>query len=100
ITGGSTIIDNGVSFSGAATFTNSGNVTLSGTITGASGATFNKAGSGTLTLSGDNSYPTPTTVLAGTLFISGDGNLGAGTLNLGSGTTLAVSQAGTIDNAI
>ncbi|WP_445009218.1 Ig-like domain-containing protein [Pseudomonas tohonis] len=59
-----------------------------------------KQGSGTLTLSGSNSYGGTTTVSGGTLSIAGDGNLGSGAVNLASGTVLDVTGATTIDNAI
>ncbi|PKM13834.1 MAG: hypothetical protein CVV15_01780 [Gammaproteobacteria bacterium HGW-Gammaproteobacteria-5] len=59
-----------------------------------------KQGGGTLTLSGSNTYGGTTTVSAGTLSISGDGNLGGGAVNLAGGTVLDVSGATNIDNAI
>ncbi len=59
-----------------------------------------KQGSGTLTLSGSNSYGGTTTVSGGTLSIAGDGNLGSGAVNLAGGAVLDVSGATTIDNAI
>ncbi|BBT18129.1 hypothetical protein WP8S17C03_41780 [Metapseudomonas otitidis] len=59
-----------------------------------------KQGSGTLTLSGSNTYGGTTTVSGGTLSISGDGNLGGDTVILAGGTVLDVSGATTINNAI
>ncbi|WP_449235781.1 Ig-like domain-containing protein [Azospirillum doebereinerae] len=58
-----------------------------------------KTGTGTLTLSGSNSYGGTTTVSGGTLSVAGDGNLGGGTVTLNGGT-LAVTGTGTIDNAV
>ncbi|WP_052293836.1 Ig-like domain-containing protein [Azospirillum sp. B510] len=56
-----------------------------------------KMGSGTLTLSGSNTYTGTTTVRGGTLSVAGDANLGGGTVTLNGGT-LTVTAAGTIDN--
>ncbi|MCQ4244745.1 Ig-like domain-containing protein [Pseudomonas stutzeri] len=58
-----------------------------------------KQGSGVLTLAGTNSYTGTTTVSAGTLSISNDFNLGAGSLTLAGGA-LDITAATTIDNAI
>jgi autotransporter-associated beta strand protein len=77
-----------------------GNVTLSGVISGSGSIT--KTGSGRLTLSGANTYTGATTINAGTLRISADNNLGAapgtataGRLVLGGGT-LAVTTGFTL----
>jgi fibronectin-binding autotransporter adhesin len=73
-------------------------VNLSGAIGGTGSLV--KTGSGALTLSGSNNYGGATTVSAGTLAVASDGNLGAGTLTLDGGSTLQVTGATTIDNAI
>ena len=57
---------------------------FSGNITG--GGAFAKAGSGTLTLSGNNSYAGPTTVTAGTLVVTG--SLGSTAVTIGNAATL------------
>ncbi len=61
-----------------------------------------KAGQGTLTLSGDNTYAGTTTVAAGVLQVSSDGNLGAGTVTIASGATLLFEISGgvTFDNTL
>lgn len=85
---------------GASTLTTSGNAStsFSGTISGTGGLV--KQGSGTLTLSGANLYSGVTTVSGGTLSVTGDSNLGTGSVMLSAGTTLNVTSATTIDNAV
>ncbi|MGJ4888358.1 autotransporter-associated beta strand repeat-containing protein [Bradyrhizobium sp. HKCCYLRH3099] len=72
-----------------------GSGTLSGTISGGGGLTFN--GPGSLTLSGTNTYSGATTVNSGTLQIGGSGSLGsgnyAGSLALASGALLQYSSS-------
>uniref|UniRef100_UPI0037C95FA5 Ig-like domain-containing protein n=1 Tax=Pseudomonas tohonis TaxID=2725477 RepID=UPI0037C95FA5 len=94
---GASTIDNAITLTGNSTLDNGNAVTLSGAISGAYDLT--KTGSGTLTLSGSNSYGA-TYVNAGTLSVSSDGNLGSGAVNLAAGTTLALTGATTVDNAI
>ncbi|MDA8836645.1 autotransporter-associated beta strand repeat-containing protein [Candidatus Pelagibacter bacterium] len=59
--------------------------TLSGAIS--SGA-ISKSGDGTLIISADNDYASGTTVSAGTLRVSGSGDLGTGSLTIGASGTL------------
>lgn len=68
--------------SGNSTF-RGGNVT--GNIAGVSGAALRKAGTGTLTLSGTNTYDGGTTVTGGVLAINSDAALGSGSLTLDGG---------------
>jgi autotransporter-associated beta strand protein len=69
--------------------TNGQNVTFASDLT-SSGGTLSKAGSGTLTLSGNNTYSGTTTVSAGTLAITSATGLGdtAGGTTVASGATL------------
>ncbi|WP_244485563.1 autotransporter outer membrane beta-barrel domain-containing protein [Bradyrhizobium tropiciagri] len=86
---------------GANTLTVGGNglsTTFSGVITPVSGVFSGnggliKVGTGTLTLTGINTYTGGTTLASGTLSVSGDANLGAGQL-IFDGGTLEVSGAG------
>ncbi|MBB4839230.1 fibronectin-binding autotransporter adhesin [Sphingomonas kyeonggiensis] len=74
-------------------------VTLGGVIgNGAGNMTGNfldKLGTGTLTLTGVNSYSNRTLIAAGTLALSGAGTIGAGNLIVGAGTVFDISQANT-----
>ncbi|MCX6878880.1 MAG: autotransporter-associated beta strand repeat-containing protein [Verrucomicrobia bacterium] len=107
---------NGITFTQAATLSG-GTLTLAGTspsITGtgtigsevAGSAGFTKAGAGTLTLSGNNSYTGTTTIAPGsTLSISSDANLGtapatatAGSLVIDSTGTLATTASFTLNS--
>ncbi len=85
--------------SGAVT-TFAGNITESGGARNLVVSGWTNDGGNTIVLSGSNSYSGTTTLSSGTLSIAGDGNIGAGALSLGAGTTLAVTAAGTIDNAV
>jgi len=82
---------------GGATYTvSSGTVTLSDSIGGGTNALitggFTKAGAGTLTLSGANTYTGTTTVSAGTLSLSDSGSFAnSATISIASGATLNVS---------
>ena len=58
-----------------------------------------KIGTGTVTLSGNNSHSNGTSVLGGTISISSDNNLGSGNVTLDGGT-LKLSTALTTDNAL
>ena len=90
-----------VTGTGAKTFTLQGSNTGSGVFTGAignssSGATaLTKAGTGTWTLSGVNSYTGATKVTAGTLACTIATSLGGGTLDITTGAKLNLDFVGT-----
>ena len=72
-------------------------VTLAGTIgdgpNNNSGNFVNKLGSGTLTLTGANTYSNRTVIAGGTLAVAGAGTIGSGNLVVASGTVFDISQA-------
>jgi autotransporter-associated beta strand protein len=72
---------------------NNGGGTFSGAIVKGNGTiALNKAGSGTITLSGTNTYTGNTTVIGGTLALSGSGSIAnSATITLTNGTALDVS---------
>jgi fibronectin-binding autotransporter adhesin len=99
---GATTLTNAVTLSGAATInTNANAVGLSGSISGGTD-TLTKSGSGTLTLSSGTSNATAwnMTVSAGGLSVDAAARLGTGTLTLASSTTLYVTGAATLVNAV
>jgi len=75
----------------------SSNSTFQGTIASGANVSLEKAGSGTLTLSGSNSYTGGTTLTAGTLALGSANAIGAsGTISFGGGT-LQSSASNTTD---
>ena len=96
--GGFTVNDGTVS-NGAISNSGTYNVaagTIAAALTGAS-ANLTKTGSGTATLSGNNSYGGTTTVTAGLLIVNGNQSAALGILDISSGATLGGS--GTIGGA-
>ena len=82
--------------------TNGQSVILAGNLT-SSGGSLTKIGTGTLTLSGSDTYTGGTTINAGTLQIGGPGNLGStsGTLTVNTGGTLDLNGTSqTVGNLI
>lgn len=76
--------------------TNGFNMLLAGSISSAVGTgNFYKTGTGTLTVSGANTYTGSTRVAQGTLAISSAGSLGGGALDITTGATLALNFTGT-----
>jgi YVTN family beta-propeller protein/autotransporter-associated beta strand protein len=71
--------------------TNGFNSTLAGRIVNSGALT--KIGTGTLTLSGDNSYSGGTNILGGVLSVTSDANLGTGALAIGNNAELLTTGA-------
>ena len=71
--------------------TNGFNSTLAGRIINSGALT--KIGTGTLTLSGDNSYSGGTNILGGVLSVTSDANLGTGNLAIGNNAELLTTGA-------
>jgi len=88
--------------------TNGMTVTLSGVLSTQTGVNvaagyggLTKIGSGTLILTGTNTYQGPTMVSAGALSISSDANLGTGnSLSLAAGTILDITATGTYSHPV
>ncbi|HRQ80266.1 MAG TPA: putative Ig domain-containing protein, partial [Azospirillaceae bacterium] len=98
---GATTIANDVTVNNSTINTNANAVTLSGSISGGT-STLTKTGSGTLTLSSGTSNASAwnMTVSAGGLSVDAAARLGTGTLTLASSTTLYVTGAATLANAV
>lgn len=89
-----------IELDGTATIhTGASNVTLSGVVSSFGSNGLVKAGSGTLTLTGTNTYSGATRIDAGTLSVASDSNLGGGAVALNGGN-LTVTGSTTINNAI
>jgi autotransporter-associated beta strand protein len=72
------------------TVTNATTATLDGAISG-TGA-LSKSGAGALRFNASNSYAGGTTISAGTLMLANDNALGSGALNIGTSTTLSITN--------
>jgi autotransporter-associated beta strand protein len=107
INGGALKVDGAVSLANAITLGGSdntvtvasGTATLTGLISG-DGHTLTKTGSGTLVLSGTNSFSGGLAIDAGTLSLSNAGGIGSGNVTVGNGAVLAVTADATLANAI
>jgi autotransporter-associated beta strand protein len=88
--GGSFTSPRPVALTSASTVDTAGfNVTLSGIVTGPSGFALTKLGTGTLTLTGTNTYSGGTNILDGTLGVSSDAALGTGAVIVSALGTLS-----------
>ncbi len=92
---------NAITLTGTNTVDTNGNaLTLSGVISSGAAATLVKAGGGTLTLSGANTYSGATQLNAGTLTLGSNGALGTSTLTAAAGTIVDYANAVNIANAV
>ncbi len=94
---GATTIDNALALTGSATVQVGASATISGNISGSGALT--KGGS-TLTLTGTNTYSGGTTLSSGILSVGSANNIGSGTITLNDLTTLQVTSATTLTNAV
>lgn len=97
--GGNLSISNSISLGtvNTPTIDTQGNtVTLSGAVSG-TGGFFQKIGSGTLILSGTNTYDTGTRINAGTVSVTAPAKLGTGTVTFTGNSTLQLSSAQTFN---
>ena len=83
-------VSNALQFDANVTLANSTNATLDGAISG-TGA-LSKSGAGALRFNASNSYAGGTTISAGTLMLANDNALGSGALNIGTSTTLSITN--------
>ena len=98
---GSATFSGNVLNNNAATFTaaSGGLATFSGTVSGEGSVT--KTGTGTVTLSGNNSYSGGTTLSAGVLRLESATGAGTGTITQSDGTsTIEIDTTGTVANAM
>ena len=97
LAGSGTVTNNGATPATLTAGGNNGSTTFAGIMTdGTSSLAFVKLGSGTMALTGANTYSGQTTISRGTLLV--DGSLGAGAVLVSSGATLGGS--GTIGGAV
>ncbi len=87
------VVDNGI-----LAVNRSNDLTIAGAISGT--GSVEKAGTGTLTLSGNNNYSGGTVVAAGTLSLITDQSAGTGAITLGDGTALALADGLNVTNAL
>jgi filamentous hemagglutinin family protein len=80
-----------ISNAGVLNFNSSSNQILNGVISGAGSLT--KDGSGTLSLTGNNTYSLGTTVSTGTIGVYHNGALGSGSVSMADSTTLLLGRA-------
>ncbi|MDI9853654.1 autotransporter domain-containing protein [Comamonas sp. 17RB] len=85
------ILNNSILMTGTVNFGGSSTLTLNGTLQGAS-AVLNKDGSGTLVLTGANTYSGGTTLSAGTLTLGSNSAIGSGNLTVTGASTLTSNQ--------
>lgn len=89
--GDTTSLQGNITNNGTVAFSQSTNGTYAGTISGTGDLV--KQGTGTVTLTGANTYTGDTTVGAGTLALSGNGSISGGNLTVDTGGTFDTSAA-------
>lgn len=98
-----TLAAGGVQLAGVGIFDTGADLTLTGVVAGAGALT--KIGTGSLTLTGNNTYTGPTNVNAGTLVINGNQAAATGLVTVNNGATLAGGEgtgatSGTIGGSV
>ncbi len=84
-------VSGGIAATGALSIFGSGDTTISGVMSGTAGA-IQMLGTGTLTLTNNNTYTGASTFSGGTTTLSGNGRLGDGTVTVNQGATLTLDN--------